>query len=281
MRDYPALELALDPIAQPDAYERLLADIQADEPLGVEELWTSIRVYFSDIESRDRAAAHVREAWPALECTAVDVSDEDWAARSQANLGAVAIDTFTIRPPWDPPADPDAPHVVIQPSMGFGTGHHASTYLCAELLLSLPSLPGRTVIDVGTGSGVLAIIAAQRGASRVVAIDPDSDARQSARENLELNRDTGRIDLRAASLGDAIAGAPFDVVLANLTGAMLMRGALALASLAVPGGQLIVSGIEAHEANDVTAALTAAGLDVVERRDKDGWAALWLARPPG
>ncbi len=279
MRDYPAIELALDPIARRDDYERLLADLDADEPFGVEESWTSIRVYFSDAPARDRAAARVRAAWPDLECLAVEVSDEDWAARSQANLGAVAIDGFTIHPPWDLPEDPGAPHVVIQPSMGFGTGHHASTYLCVELLLSQPPLDGRSVLDVGTGSGVLAIIAVKRGASRVVAIDPDPDARQSARENLDLNAGTEHIDLRGAALGEAIAGGPFDLVLANLTGTMLSQGAADLSALTAAGGQLIVSGIEAHEAAEVMTSLTAAGLQIAERRDRDSWVALRCAQP--
>jgi ribosomal protein L11 methyltransferase len=168
---------------------------------------------------------------------------------------------------------PDARVVVIEPSMGFGTGHHESTRLCLAALQRLP-LAKQSVLDVGTGSGVHAIAAAQLGAARVVGLDDDRDALESAVANVALNGlPAGRVEMRHGSL---LAGAlPIaDVVLGNLTGGLLRKAAATLAAAIAPGGTLIVSGFTEDERLAVEHAF--APQTVAAAENEHGWLALTL-----
>lgn len=227
------------------------------------------RFFFHTNEARDRAGKALRAQFPHIDPRPVDVPDEDWASRSQAALRAVTIGALTVAPPWDWKAG----DIIIQPSMGFGTGHHATTRLCITALQQL-DVRGKSVIDVGTGSGVLAIAARRLGASGVLAIDDDPDAIAAAEANVALNRES-RIaleiaDLRASKIGQ------FDIVAANLTGTLLIASADRLQSLAVSGGQLVLSGFMEHEQRDVLAAF--AGCSAETRTQEDEWMCAILRR---
>jgi ribosomal protein L11 methyltransferase len=263
VRNYPALEIRFQTPADEEHLALLVADLDEFQPTAVHDNDEPVRVFFSSGASRDAAHSHLRGRQD-LTATAVDVPDEDWAARSQAALTPIVIGALTVAPPWtvtdDLRASAPGPVILIQPSMGFGTGHHASTRLCLRLLQEMP-LTGRSVVDVGTGSGVLAIAASMLGAATVAGIDFDPDALTNARENLELNSPAARVDFSERDLSGgagALAGA-FDLVLANLTGGLLCRSGDTLAALARPGASLIASGFQLHELDEVTAALRAAG----------------------
>ncbi len=225
------------------------------------------RIYFHTPAERDRAADALRVAFPTLSIHSLDVADEDWATRSQENLRALRVGNVIVAPPWDVPTT-----IVIQPSMGFGTGHHATTRLCLAALQRL-DLAGRSVLDVGTGSAVLAITASRLGAADVTAIDDDGDAIHAAWENLALNPGATVAliegDFRALEL------IPADVVLANLTGALLIAGAERLRRLVNARGRLILSGLMTHEEADVVSALSA--FTVEQRSEEDGWVCVLLA----
>ena len=253
MRSWPALEVRAD-FSRPDLFQAALVDYAvAAVDDNAADRW---RVFFDTPAERDRAHRALTAAFPGFSFASIDVPDEDWAARSQAGLRAIQVDNFIVAPPWDVPVSSTATTIVIQPSMGFGTGHHQTTRLCLRALQSI-DVRGRSVVDVGTGSGVLAIAASLLGASTVVAIDDDADAVQAARENIALNPgatvDARVADLRAATLP------VFDIVLANLTGGLLMQSATALLALAAPGGRLILSGFTRDEGEEVLAAFARRG----------------------
>ncbi len=204
--------------------------------------------------------------------------DEEWARRSQANLTAIRVGRIIVAPPWHDPAAAAPPDlqpadgdiaIVIDPSTGFGTGHHETTRLCLSLLQGI-ELGGRRVIDVGTGSGVLAIAAAKLGAAAVVAFDEDPEALRNARENVARNAVAGVVDVREAVLS-SFQIEPAGVVVANLTGAVIQKHAARLTQLVEPGGTLIVSGFNPDEAADVTRSI---GRSVERQLTEGDWAAI-------
>jgi ribosomal protein L11 methyltransferase len=262
--------------------EHELIAIQEDDLTHPQE-WVA---HFVTAPARDAAAAAIDAdaEFALVEARKTQVEDEDWARRTQADLPAIRIGRVTVAPPWDlsggmregpaQPVDPDV-LVVIEPSRGFGTGHHQSTRLCI-LLLQNRNLSGLTVTDVGTGSGVLAITAAKLGAAFVAAIDSDPDAVENARENIAVN-DVGKIvEAHVDDLTTTVV-APSDLVTANLTGTLLSQHAADLARLVRPSGSLIVSGFNIDEKDRVTEALSA-HFGVTEMAEEDDWFAFVVSR---
>lgn len=270
----------------------VLALVDDFAPTAVEERPDGLSIFFSTGTSRDRAREAVTAALPQAAVAAREVDDEDWARRSQENLTPITVGRITVTPPWfvasasasaasdlGPPTSnlqPQTPNlqpatsdlrIVILPSMGFGTGHHATTRLCLEALQAQP-VAGARVLDVGTGSGVLAIAAARLGAPEALGIDFDPDAITNALENLELNPEAPSVRFEVVDVRDA-ALPRADLVLANLTGAVLIQNASLLSGAVAPGGTLIVSGLQAHERDEVVSAFGA--LQPRWEKEEAGW----------
>ena len=258
--------------------ELLYAALDDLDPIAIHEAESGdgLRAFFRSAPARDRAAEHLRTSFGdrLTAILPVDIEDEEWARRSQAGLRAVRVGRLTISPPWDrASADADTHTIIIDPSTGFGTGHHETTRLCLALLQEI-DLNGRRVIDVGTGSGVLAIAAARLGSADVVGIDDDPDALRNAAENAQLNSVERNVSLVHLDIA-AFSGEPADVVTANLTAAVLMRNAAPLATLVAPNGTLIASGFAPDEIESVVAAFEVAlGTLFVRRVEEGDWAAV-------
>jgi ribosomal protein L11 methyltransferase len=269
VKSYPAIDVRTG-----DA-DILLALVDDHSPSAVEDRSNSVRVYFSSTSDRDAAQRALVEQF---DVTAVDVPDEDWARLSQENLKPITVGRITVAPPWSPLAlspQPSALRVVILPSMGFGTGHHVTTRLCLAALQTI-DLNGRSVLDVGTGSGVLAIAADLLGAASALGIDNDADAIQSARESLDLNPGARHVTFETIDLA-ARALPAADIVTANLTGSLLMRSAGALLAAVRPHGTLILSGIQPGERDEVRQAF--GDSEITWEREEDGWVALAVKKP--
>ena len=249
--NYPALD-----VTGVDT-DLLLAIVDDYGPTAVEEITGGLSIFFAASTARDEAARAIQVALPSATLLAREVDDEDWARRSQQNLTPITVGRITIRPPWSP-AESDATRhdehldITILPSMGFGTGHHATTRLCLAALQACEAR-GASVLDVGTGSGVLALAASALGARTSRGIDFDPDAIANAVENLELNPGLSGVIFEVRDLSDQTLPAA-DIVLANLTGAVLVRNASVLAGAVAPRGTLIVSGLQPHERDEVLAA---------------------------
>lgn len=207
---------------------------------------------------------------------------EDWGKTWKEHFRPLAVGKrLIIAPSWEEGAFPEDRFVIrIDPGMSFGTGHHATTRMCLEALEACVGRPaeirGPRVLDVGTGTGVLAIAAAALGAERVVAIDTDPDACEAATRNLVLNSVSDRIRLSQGGVESLGPELPFDVIVANLDSKGLCALFGDLSPLLHPQGRLVACGILVEEEATVAAAARAARLGVSGRQSDGEWLCLTL-----
>jgi ribosomal protein L11 methyltransferase len=305
--------------------ELVLADLLELAPGGVEEIEpptpdggegiVEYAVYGSPGELPELPDLQAAAGGALIEISTTEIPD-DWSERWKQFHRPVLIEppaagpdgrtvpALHVRPPWEAPSvHPDALEIVIDPAQAFGTGAHATTRLCLELLLGLATAdPARgRVFDVGTGSGVLAIATAQLGYKPVLALDNDRESVRAVLANAAVNGvdlDARRFDLRREALpwlagdGDedglpAALSGPADserresedgrtVVLANLLRPLLLDLA---DTMAEPPRHLIASGLLREQADEVAQAFAKRlGLRERARRERGEWAALWLTR---
>ena len=199
------------------------------------------------------------------------VDDEDWLEAWKATVTPIQIGRFLVRPTWSDASAADLITIALDPGMAFGTGLHPTTQQCLEAVSYL-DLEGLRVLDVGTGSGILAIGAAKRGAREVVGVDTDPVAVRAAKENAESNGVA--LDARVGSAADVDGS--FDVVLANLVGPVLVQVAPHLRARLETSGSLVAAGITTLGERDVLSAFVAEGFGVVDRDERADWVRLIL-----
>jgi len=257
--------------------ELALAELLVLAPAGVEErdLGDVIEyaVYGAPGELPELPDLRAAAGDALVEVSSSEVPD-DWAERwKRFHTPVVVGGRLRVRPPWAPPQN-ELLDVVIEPGQAFGTGAHATTRLCLELMLELD--PRGVLVDAGCGSGVLAIAGAKLGWSPVLAYDNDPESVEATRANAESNGvrvDVRRLDLREAPLP---AG---DVLTANLLRPLLLALAKRLPEPAPRA--LVAGGLLLPEADEVADAFAAAGLHESERREEGDWCALLLVRRGG
>lgn len=266
-----------------DTVARIAAEIASP---GVEVRPTAAgvryRVYFPDGAPLP-IARRFRELWrnytgrvPVL--APFTEEERDWAERGRTGFTGTEVGPFWIGPPWvEPPGGQLA--VRVNPGRAFGTGLHPTTRLALRLLVPRVSAAAR-VLDVGTGSGVLALAALALGAMDVTALDVDAHALENARENARLNAFAGRLKLVAGSVSCVTPGLhAFDPVLANLEHPLLLPLLPQLVSALAPEGALVVSGILDAQRAAFEAAARDEGLHLHSDADEEGWwAAALVAR---
>jgi ribosomal protein L11 methyltransferase len=209
------------------------------------------------------------------------VAATDWVRESLAGLAPVTAGRFIVHGAHDRARIPfNRIGIEIEAALAFGTGHHGTTRGCLLALDSLcKSLPRRRILDLGTGSGVLAIAAARALRQPVLATDIDGSAVRAARANAALNRAGSFVEVVKA---DGVTGpklrerAPYDLVFANILLRPLQRLAAPLIRLTAPGARVVLSGLLTSQANAAIAAYRALALE--RRIDLDGWTTLVLAR---
>ena len=209
-----------------------------------------------------------------LETRTHSVAEEDWTeswkkAFKPFRLGAHMV----IKPSWETVETVPGDHVIeIDPGMAFGTGTHETTGMCVELVEKYVK-PGDTAIDIGTGTGILAIAAAHMGAKRVLATDLDAVAVRVAAENVKINGFEQTIDVRCGDLLEVVDSRA-DVVIANIIADVIIGLAAPVKPHVAEGGIFICSGIAVNRLEDVLNALKAAGYDVLDTLVKGEWAAV-------
>jgi ribosomal protein L11 methyltransferase len=219
----------------------------------------------------EQLRTRMHEAFPAVELVAKPLYEEDWAVSWREFFGVVDYGgRIVIVPSWlADEAPPGRLAIRLDPGQAFGTGHHETTRLCLAALEGCVR-PGVRVLDVGTGSGVLAIASVLLGAGEVEAVDVDPVAAEVARANCAANGVAGRVRVRAGTLDEG-AGGGFDVVVANISAAANAALAGAFARATAPGGRLVLSGLLTSDRARVTEAMTAAGFALEAVRVERDW----------
>jgi ribosomal protein L11 methyltransferase len=204
------------------------------------------------------------------------IADPGWATKWKGRFEPFQVGNFLIVPPWNRAENGKLTQLVIQPGQAFGTGHHGTTYGALNALGSVMAKgPVEAALDVGTGSGILAIAMAKSGMAAVIAIDIDTVALENARENAALNGVDGQIRLSAMPL--ASVRGHFNLITANILSSVLIEMAAQIKRHLAADGRLILGGILAREANEVLAAYRPQ-LRCVNSRIDRGWSTLVLGR---
>jgi ribosomal protein L11 methyltransferase len=241
---------------------------------------------FAGAETRAQIERLVADVLPGASLTVTSVAERDWVAKSLEGLAPVFAGRFVVHGAHDRGrVGPNKIGIEIEAALAFGTGHHGTTRGC---LLAFEAVARRArharvwrILDIGTGTGVLAIAAARALHAPVLASDIDPVAVSVARANARLNR-AGTL-LRGFTAAGADAGrfradAPYDLIFANILEAPLRRLSRPLAALLAPGGRIILSGLLPAQASSVIAAYRRQGFKLEARLPLDGWMTLTMRR---
>jgi len=226
----------------------------------------------------EEALWHLGQIQPIPAPTFRPVTEADWAELWKARLEVMHLGRrIVIRPSWlDYAPQPDDVVIQLDPGMAFGTGLHPTTQMCLVALEDL--VPGRAeVLDLGTGSGILAIAAAKLGSRRVLAVDNDPVAVRVARENVAENGVGETVETMVGSLADVSRS--YDLVVVNILARVIVEMVQeGLARCVRPGGRLVTTGILAGQETEVITALEREGVPLMETRRMDDWVCLVMER---
>ena len=253
--------------------------------LGVVEQGDSIIAYFPDSVDVKTIAADLSLLQALLEKSDQDhrlsfsytvIPEQDWNETWKKGFNPIDIgERFTILPTWEEKRK-DRINIVIDPAMAFGTGHHGTTRSCLILMERYADKNrNRSFLDLGTGTGILAIAAKHVGFHRVIAVDTDPLAIDAALLNIELNQAKG-IEVREGSITGL--NETYDFITANIILGVLVLLARAIAEHLKTGGTAILSGILTGQEDEVIAAMTQAGLTLLEQYHDDKWVSLVVTR---
>ncbi len=248
--------------------------VRGDEPVLV-------RAYLPSSELGAVLIADLRaaiEPYPSVQLTAKPIYEQDWSVSWREFFGVVETGgRIVVVPTWiDHEPKPGQIPVRLDPGQAFGTGHHETTRLCLAALDGL-ARPGITMLDVGTGSGVLSIAAAKLGVESIVAIDIDPIAAEIARRNCDSNGIGGEVAISAGTLSPEHAGR-YELVVSNISTPANTALAPAFGIVVKPAGDLVLSGILTVDAASVIAAMEAYGFEQLSTAEERDWCCIHLKR---
>lgn len=239
---------------------------------GFEEGPRQLSAYIPEAQYDAKAVAALANQY-GLAWTTESIAQKNWNEEWEKNFDPVVVgNCCAIRAHFHPPITGVQYEIIITPKMSFGTGHHATTYMMIEYMAQL-DLTGKSVLDFGTGTGILAVLAAKKGAKEVIAIDNDDWSVENARENIDINHARGIVLQKADSLEKF---GLFNIILANINKHVLLANMEALKQHLTPGGVIIMSGLLTGDRADIEASSMSKGLKIVEEKNKHTWIALQL-----
>jgi ribosomal protein L11 methyltransferase len=265
----------------PNAAE-LLGILTSQQSLGSWESDEGFFIYWSEACWNDDALQELKSALTSLGMDGAIVSirslpEQDWNAKWAASIQPVRIgNKVRIRQSWNS-ADPafTGIELIIDPKRAFGSGSHATTQLLIEMLEECARDSIR-LLDLGAGSGILAMAALRLGAASALGVDMDPDALECARENAALNGFGDELQLLVGTLDD-VGAERFQLVVANLDRNTFLRIGGLLGLHIVAGGRALLSGLQSEDLPDIAAILAESGGTVIGRRERDEWIALEVA----
>lgn len=263
-------------VIEADEKDLLIARLADAGFEGFEEEGTLLKAFVSEADFKENEFESIIEQ-NSLKYLKSVIQETNWNAKWESGFEPVSVFYPGSSQPFARlraafhPADQSAEYdLLITPKMSFGTGHHATTYLMIEQMSQL-SLAGKSVIDFGTGTGVLAILAEKLGAAKIIAIDYDDWSINNAQENVEANQCT-RIILDKA---DTIPpGHKADIILANINLNIILANIDAIKTAANPGADILFSGILAQDEETIIQALNQHGFRINSILKKDNWLAI-------
>lgn len=212
-----------------------------------------------------------------VETTTAVIAHQNWNAQWEADFEPVIVDDrlAILAPFHDESAFQNQHKIIIQPQMSFGTGHHQTTFLMSQFLMDLEPVP-QHILDMGTGTGVLAILAEKRGCSDIVAVDIESWSVENTKENAVRNQ-CSHIKALEGDV-DCLTGMKFDMILANINKNILKAHLPAYSELLEENGLLYLSGFFFSDVTELTAEAAKSNFTVLEVREKETWAAIKLQK---
>ena len=247
----------------------LLADVEYD---GFEEDENSLKAYIAEEKFNCTDLEEILKLIPTIYSKSI-VVEENWNARWESSFQPILVGSFVgIRAGFHKPIPQVEHEIIITPKMSFGTGHHATTFMMIEQMQSI-SFTDKTVVDFGTGTSVLAILAEKMGASAVDAIDYDEWSIENSKENILANQCT-KINLIKA---DTISAGPaYDIILANINYNVIIENLMSIKQASKPGTKIIASGFIKSDEQEMIKALKAHGIIHLNTVQKSDWICMFM-----
>jgi ribosomal protein L11 methyltransferase len=253
----------------------LIAELSVIGFDGFEETDDSLKAFSSE-NTFDETAFVSLIGGHSLTYTQTSLPQQNWNEVWESNFSPMAVDDFVgVRAAFHEPIANVKHEIIITPKMSFGTGHHATTYMMMELMRDM-DFKNKTVLDFGSGTGILAILAEKLGSKAIEAIDYDDWCIENSIENISSN---GCKFIQVSKADNAITGKQFDVVLANINKNIILANIEALTEDAAPNGEILLSGLLQEDEKDILEATAFKGWRHLKTITKNNWIAIKFLMP--
>ncbi|MCW3093467.1 MAG: ribosomal protein L11P-lysine N-methyltransferase [Ferruginibacter sp.] len=255
-------------IENAEQLEKLVALLAEQGFEGFEESEDNLDAFIPEQKFDEAEFSRIIDFFPTVSYTKTVVENINWNKRWEEDFKPVMVDNFVaIRASFHSPIPNVAHQIIITPKMSFGTGHHATTYLMISQMQHIDFI-GKSVLDFGTGTGILAILASKLGAAKVVAIDYDEWSIGNAKENITQNE---CVNIQVEQLDEIPVTQKFDIVLANINLNVIVSNMEAIVKASFTGATILLSGFLKENEADLKEVLEKAGLQFFNTMQRGDW----------